>query len=78
MNGGDVIVEVECVRIGSVTYANKAKEILKAGGIRSRMKKVSNEFDGCAYLLEMDNKLFDKAISILRENEINFTRCDYR
>ena len=71
-------MEVECVRISSVTYANKAKDILKNGGISSRMKKVSNENDGCAYLLEMDKKLFGKTVSLLVENEIRFTRCDNR
>lgn len=71
-------MEVECVRISSVTYANKAKEILKNGGVRSKMKKISDENEGCAYLLEMDKKLFDKASLLLTENEIKFKRCDYR
>lgn len=70
-------MEIECIRISSVTYANKAKEILKSGGVRSKMKKVSNEIEGCAYLLEMDKKIFDKAVFLLIENEIKFTGCDY-
>lgn len=65
------------MRISSITYANKAKEILKNGGIRAKMKKISNERDGCAYLLEFDKTLFERACVILIENEIKFTRCDY-
>ena len=70
-------MEIECVKIGSVTYANKAKDILKSAGIRSKMKKIINEKDGCAYLLEMDKRYFEKTVSILKENEIGFERCEY-
>lgn len=70
-------MDIECVRIGSVTYANKAKEILNNNGIRSKLKKISSEQEGCAYLLEMDKKFFERTVLLLREKEINFTRCDY-
>ena len=70
-------MEIECVKIGSVTYANKAKDILKKAGVRSKMKKIINEKDGCTYLLEIDKKYFDKALLMLKENEINFERCEY-
>ena len=70
-------MEIECVKISSVTYANKAKDILKSVGIRSKVKKTINEKDGCAYLLEMEKKHFDKAVLILKENEIGFGRCEY-
>lgn len=75
MNGG-AFMEGECVKIGSVTYANKARDILKNAGIRSKMKKTINEKDGCSYILEFDEKHFDRVILILRENEISFERCD--
>ena len=65
-----------CVRIGSVTVANKAKDLLKRADIRSRMKKTINEADGCAYLLQFDKKHFDKAALLLKENEISFERCE--
>ncbi len=70
-------MEVECLRISSVTYANKAKETLKDNGIRSKMKKISNEQVGCAYLLEFDRRFFERATELLKEKEINFTGCDY-
>lgn len=70
-------MELECVKISSITYANKAKDVLKNAGIRSKMKKVSSEKDGCAYLLELDKRFFEKANEILTKNEIKFTRCEY-
>jgi len=71
-------MEIECVRMGSVTYANKAVDILKNAGVRTKMKKIINEEDGCAYILEMDKTFFDKAITLLKDNKIKFERCEYR
>lgn len=70
-------MELECVKISSITYANMAKEALKDAGIRSKLKKVSGEKDGCAYLLEFDKRMLEKANEILTKNEIKFMRCEY-
>ena len=69
-----------CLRLGSVTYAAKAREVLRISGIRSRLRKISSEHDGCSYLLDIENAGVEKAAEILRGNEIKFTltdRCDY-
>ena len=69
-----------CLRLSSVTYATKAKEILRASGIRSRLRKTSGERDGCSYLLDVENVGVERAAEILKGSEIKFTltdRCDY-
>ncbi len=41
----------EIISIGSVTYAMKAKDILKSSGIKSEIEKISHykKSSGCAY-----------------------------
>ncbi len=70
----------KCIRLNSVTYANKAKAVLKENGIISRMKKTSNDVDGCSYILETEKVAVERAAEILRKSEIKFLvtdRCDY-
>lgn len=69
-------MNIGCVRINSVTYANKVKEILKRNRIKSRMRKSVFDGDGCAYFLETDRNDYDNAIKILTDNEIRFEECD--
>lgn len=69
-------MNVEYVRINSVTHANKAREILKRSKIKTRMRKSVIGGDGCTYFLEIDINDYDKVVKILTEYEIHFEECD--
>ena len=68
-------MESECVKISSVTYANKAKDALKKSGIHSKIKKIITEESACEYIFEFDKKSADKAILILEKSGISFEGC---
>lgn len=70
-------MEIECIKISSVTYASKAKEILKGRGIRSKTKKSISADDGCAYFLEFDKKHYEQAVLVLTQAGLRFERCDF-
>ena len=57
----------------SVTYAIRAKSVLRSNGIYADMVKTSKSPSqkGCGYSLTV-RKDFDKAVSILRKNGIDF------
>ncbi|MBR5272336.1 MAG: DUF3343 domain-containing protein [Clostridia bacterium] len=77
---GGGAMDGKCIRIGSVTYANKAKSVLKENGFRVHIRKTSSDIDGCSYLLEVEKTNIEKTVEILRKSEIKFTvteRCDY-
>lgn len=45
----------ECIvfEISSITYAQKAKKILKNSNIKSELKRAVNGIDGCGYRLKV-------------------------
>ena len=75
INGGG-FMENECIKIGSVTYANKAREILKSRGISSKTKKSISANDGCAYFIEIDKRNYEQAVVAFEAGGLRFERCD--
>ena len=59
----------------SVTYAIRAKSVLRSNGIYADMIKTSKfpSQKGCGYSLIV-HKDFDKAVSVLKKNGIDFQR----
>ena len=57
----------------SVTYAMRAKRLLEAHGIKTRVVKPepSSSEHGCAYGVSVMSHLADSALILLRENKIN-------
>ena len=41
------------IRIGSVTRAQRAKEVLEREGIRAKVIKLSEQRDGCVHAIEI-------------------------
>lgn len=63
------------IRIGTVTYAIKAKKILSRNGISSKLVKLGDIHSGggCTYGLEFDNNNFYSAVIELRKAEIQYS-----
>ena len=63
------------VKIGTVTYAIKAKKILSRAGISSKLVKIgdSDSKGGCTYGLEFGDNDFYSAIIELRKAEIVYS-----
>lgn len=61
------------IRIGSITYAMKARRQLSLRGIRAGLIKTDNgENEGCVYGIEIpEDRLLD-AVAILRESRIEY------
>lgn len=54
---------------GTVTYAIKGRDILKANGIRAEIKKISGASYGCGYAIEVFPPA-ESAVTFLMENGI--------
>lgn len=72
MNNEVKYMTKQFISVSSITYAMKAKSILRNYGIYADIVKTSKISDskGCGYSLVL-LKNTDKAISILKENNIN-------
>ena len=62
------------ITLGSVTYAIKSRKVLAKNGIRSKLVKLdsSKTTNGCNYGLEILRTDFYSAVSILRNEQINY------
>lgn len=63
------------VTVGAVTYAIKARRLLKNSGVPSRLVKVSSErsLGGCTHGIEISEEDLYTAASVLRGNGISYT-----
>lgn len=59
------------IKLGSITNAQRSKNILESYGIRSRLIKLQNpsSSDGCGWALEINSNC-DKPLYILKRNGI--------
>ena len=64
-------MEEKIIMLGSITYALKAKEILKVKGIRADVIKTPKELSscGCNHSIRVDGKV-EEVESILKQNNI--------
>ena len=62
------------VTVKTITIGLKAKKVLGAQGIRSRLVKIdaSKSQNGCQYGIEFDARNFYDAIRALRENGVEY------
>ncbi len=61
------------IRIGSITYAMKARRQLSLRGIRAGLIKTDGgENEGCVYGIEIPEDRLLQAVSILRESRIEY------
>ena len=68
------ILKMNIVTVKTVTIGLKAKKILSARGIKSRIVKIDsgNSENGCQYGVEFNSSEFYNVINALRENEIQY------
>ncbi len=68
---GDVYMARQFIMVQSITYAMKAKSVLRNNGIYADITKTSKHSaqKGCGYSLIV-NRDFDRAVKILKENGI--------
>ncbi len=59
------------VKIGSITYAMKARKALSAISIRSKISKITS-LNGCEYSLEFPEEQFYSAIAELKRQNIKY------
>ena len=58
------------VKIGSVTRASRAVDVLGSAGIDAHVRKLGNMNDGCVHAVEVKEQLLGKALEILKSNGI--------
>lgn len=70
---GVLNLETTALAVESVTYAIKARKLLRQAGIRSKLIKPNDNVVGCGYALEIYRSDFLAAVAVLRKNLINYT-----
>lgn len=56
---------MKLIRIGSVTTAQRARELLAAKGIRARVRRLDSSAEGCTRALEVDEAQAAAAVRLL-------------
>lgn len=66
---------ITIITVGSLTYAMKARKILRAKGINTRLVKLDSALTehGCAYGIEFRSYESYSVYSVLKENNINYS-----
>ena len=61
--------------VGSVTYAIKVRKLLERAGVKSKLVKVdsSKSKSGCTYGIQLQTALFYDAVTVLKNNGINYS-----
>lgn len=71
MNRKEVITIEKTIQMNSVTQAMRARDLLKAKGIKAKVKRIPSDKGPCSYgIIISDN--FEKALEILNKNKINY------
>ena len=60
------------IKIGSITYALKAKRALSELGIKTKVQKTSSDANGCIYSLEVPEEKLFSAVSELKSLGISY------
>ncbi|MBQ4313737.1 MAG: DUF3343 domain-containing protein [Clostridia bacterium] len=61
---------MKLIKVGSVTRAVRAEELLNSSGIRAKRRKLSQAGDGCSYVITVPDSDLEIALSLLRRNDI--------
>ncbi len=69
---GVLNLETTALAVESVTYAIKARKLLRQAGIRSKLIKPNSRDNGCGYAIEIYKSDFLNAVAVLRKNLINY------
>lgn len=69
-------MQKKLIKIGSITYALKARKALSAIGIRTRLQKTSSDANGCAYSIEISEQQLFAVIAELKKQGISYTLSD--
>ena len=76
MKRGDIVGKAY-VKVGSVTHAIKAKDVLNANGIRAQIVRntINNKNESCGYLVAVNSDIsrVESLVVILQENVLG--RC---
>ena len=69
-----MILKRSIVTVNTITIGMKGKKVLSKNGIKSNLVKIDSSKNqlGCQYGLEFDGNDFYNAVSILRENGIQY------
>lgn len=65
-------MSTRCIGVRSITYAQKARDILTAKGIRCRILK-QNQASGCGWCVALSSANIPNAEVLLRENGVKTT-----
>lgn len=67
-------MRTKCIEVRSVTYAQKAQEVLKKYGIKASVKKQSDTtYKGCGWCIEVSSLQSNTALSLLKNNGVKVT-----
>ena len=66
-------MQEKLIKIGSITYALKAKKALNAIGIKPRVQKTSSDANGCAYSIVISEDQLYNVIAELKRQGISYT-----
>lgn len=58
-------------KIGSVTHARRARELLRDNGVKSNLVKTTGQSEGCAYRLEINDNDAQRAEALFRGSDLN-------
>ena len=65
-------LETIALAVESVTYAIKARKLLRQADIPSKLIKPNSQGNGCGYAIEIYRQDFLGAAAVLRKNLINY------
>ncbi len=65
-------MEKKLIKIGSITYALKARKALLSIGVRTRLIKTSSDSNGCAYSIEFSEEQLYTVIAELKRQGIDY------
>ncbi|MBP3300727.1 MAG: DUF3343 domain-containing protein [Clostridia bacterium] len=65
-------MSTRCLGVRSVTYAQKARDVLTANGVACRILR-QNRISGCGWCVALSAASIPKAEALLRENGVKTT-----
>lgn len=67
-------MKTKCIGVRSVTYAQKAQEVLKKYGIRGFVRKrTDSSSSGCGWCIEVPSLQSETARNLLKNNGVSVT-----
>ncbi len=66
-------MRTKCIGVRSVTYAQKAQDVLKRYGIKASIIKKSSTLNGCGWCVSVAHTQVETAYSLLKNNGVRVT-----